>query len=99
VWILVLNENVDSALPDPNRLREAGEVMAEREARRVLDGRVEIDDVPCLQMCQVCQRYLAEVQYRFNRRFDLTAILPRFVRAALLTRPRPETVIRMDVGG
>jgi hypothetical protein len=35
-------------------------------------------------------RYLAEVQYRFNRRFDLKSILVRLVRAAVLTRPRPE---------
>lgn len=45
-------------------------------------------------------RYLAEVQYRFNRRFDLSVILVRLVRAAALTRPRPEAVIRMaEVGG
>ena len=39
-------------------------------------------------------RYLAEVQYRFNRRYDLTAILARLLRAAALTGPRPERVIR-----
>lgn len=39
-------------------------------------------------------RYLAEVQYRFNRRFDLSSILIRLVRAAVLTRPCPETMIR-----
>jgi hypothetical protein len=45
-------------------------------------------------------RYLAEVRYRFNRRFDLTSILHRLVRAAILTRQRPEAMIRMvDVGG
>lgn len=59
------------------------QVMAEREESRVLGGRVEIDDV-----------YLAEVQYRFNRRVDLTAILARLLRAAVLTGPRPERVIR-----
>ena len=40
-------------------------------------------------------RYLAEVQYRFNRRFDLKSILVRLVRAAVLTRPRPEPMIRL----
>ncbi len=45
-------------------------------------------------------RYLAEVQYRFNRRFDLRSILVRLVRAAVLTRPRPEPMIRLaEVGG
>ena len=39
-------------------------------------------------------RYLAEVQYRFNRRFDLSTILVRLVRAAATTKPRPVGVIR-----
>ena len=39
-------------------------------------------------------RYLAEVQFRFNRRFDLSAILARLLRASTLTRPRPERLIR-----
>jgi len=38
-------------------------------------------------------RYLAEVQYRFNRRFDLSAILARLLRASALSRPRPERLI------
>ena len=33
-------------------------------------------------------RYLAEVQYRFNRRFDLSSIRARLLRAAVLARPR-----------
>ena len=46
------------------------------------------------------QRYLAEVQYRFNRRFDLSAILARLTRAAALTAPHPERLIRAaEVGG
>ena len=40
-------------------------------------------------------RYLAEVQYRFNRRFDLAAILARLLRAAAVTPPQPLAVIRM----
>jgi len=40
-------------------------------------------------------RYLAEVPYRFNRRFDLKSILIRLVRAAVLARPRPEPRIRL----
>ena len=52
------------------------------------------------KFAKYADRYLAEVQYRFNRRFDLTSILARLVRAAVLTHPRPEAIIRMaDVGG
>ena len=40
-------------------------------------------------------RYLAEVQYRFNRRFDLAVILARLLRAAAVTPPQPLVVIRM----
>ena len=44
--------------------------------------------------------YLAEVQYRFNRRFDLKAILVRLLRAASLTAPHPERFLRTDeLGG
>lgn len=38
-------------------------------------------------------RYLADVQYRFNRRFDLRSILSRLLRAACLTAPRSRQVI------
>lgn len=41
------------------------------------------------------QRYLAEVQYRFNRRFDLKSILPRLLRAAVKTKPKPLYVTRL----
>jgi len=45
-------------------------------------------------------RYLAEAQYRFNRRFDLRSILARMIRAACLTTPQPAAVIRVaEVGG
>lgn len=40
-------------------------------------------------------RYLAEMQYRFNHRFDLKSILARLVRAAVLTAPRPMDRIRL----
>ena len=39
-------------------------------------------------------RYLAEVQYRFNRRFDLAAILGRLLHASAATKPTPERRIR-----
>jgi transposase-like protein len=40
-------------------------------------------------------RYLAAVQYRFNRRFDLRALLPRFVKAAAKIGKRPEHWLRL----
>lgn len=39
-------------------------------------------------------RYLAELQYRFNRRFDLPRMFPRLLRACVLTGPRPEQWLR-----
>ena len=39
-------------------------------------------------------RYLAEVQYRFNRRFDLRSILRRLMRVAAATRPQNRGFIR-----
>jgi len=39
-------------------------------------------------------RYLAEVQYRFNRRFDLRSILPRLIYAAVSIGKRPEPCLR-----
>ncbi len=39
-------------------------------------------------------RYLAEVQYRFNRRYDLSTILVRLVRAAVTTKALPVHLIR-----
>lgn len=44
-------------------------------------------------------RYLAEAQYRFNRRFNLSSILARLLRAACVTTPTPASVIRVaEVG-
>ena len=40
-------------------------------------------------------RYLAEAQYRFNRRFNLASILARLLRAASITPPRSAPLIRL----
>lgn len=40
-------------------------------------------------------RYLGEYQYRFNRRFDLAAMLPRLIRAAARNARRPEVWLRL----
>ncbi len=38
-------------------------------------------------------RYLAEFQYRFNRRFDLKSILPRLLIAAARTPAMPQRLV------
>ncbi len=40
-------------------------------------------------------RYLGEYQYRFNHRFDLAAMLPRLIKAAVSTGRRPEDWLRL----
>jgi hypothetical protein len=39
-------------------------------------------------------RYLAEFQYRFNRRFDMKSILPRFLTAAVRTPAMPQALLK-----
>jgi transposase-like protein len=40
-------------------------------------------------------RYLAEFQFRFNRRFDLASMMQRVIRAAAVCKPVPIPVLRM----
>lgn len=47
-----------------------------------------------VKFAKYAHRYLAEFQYRFNRRFDLRAILRRLVRVAAATEPRNRGFIR-----
>jgi len=47
-----------------------------------------------IDFAKYAHRYLAEVQYRFNRRFDLRTILPRLVHAAAVTLNRTRLFIR-----
>jgi len=43
------------------------------------------------------QRYLAEFQYRFNRRFDLCNFIPRLAYVALRTPPMPERFLKLGL--
>ncbi len=44
-------------------------------------------------------RYLAEFEYRFNRRYDLAAMLPRLTAAAVSTPPMPYRLLKLaEVG-
>jgi ribosomal protein L37AE/L43A len=47
-----------------------------------------------VKFAKYAHRYLAEVQYRFNRRYNLRSILPRLIHAAASTITVPEAVIR-----
>lgn len=47
-----------------------------------------------IKFAKYAHRYLAEVQYRFNRRFDLRSILRRLVRVAAGTEPHTRGFIR-----
>ena len=40
-------------------------------------------------------RYLAEFQYRFNRRYDLAAMLPRLCWASTRTPPMPYRLLKL----
>jgi transposase-like protein len=43
------------------------------------------------------RRYLADYQYRFNRRFDLPALIPRLAFAALRTPPMPHKLLKIGL--
>jgi hypothetical protein len=57
--------------------------------KRALDGTYHAFD-----FAKYAHRYLAEAQYRFNRRFNLCSILARLLRAACLSTPAPAHFIR-----
>jgi hypothetical protein len=40
-------------------------------------------------------RYLAEFEYRFNRRYDLAAMMPRLVWAGVRTTPMPYRLLKL----
>jgi len=44
-------------------------------------------------------RYLAEYQYRFNRRYDLAAMIPRLTWAGVRTVPMPYTMLKLAEDG
>ena len=43
------------------------------------------------------QRYLAEFQYRFNRRFSLCDLIPRLAYVCLRTPPMPEKLLKIGL--
>ena len=57
--------------------------------------RVQVGDGEAAVRPKYAQRYLAEFEYRFNRRFDLPDIIPRLVYVALRTPPMPERLLKL----
>jgi len=57
--------------------------------KRSLDGAYH-----AFKFAKYAHRYLAETMWRFNRRFDLTALVPRLLVAAARNRPWPEAALR-----
>lgn len=49
-----------------------------------------------IKHAKYADRYLAEFAYRFNRRFDLAAMVPRLLRATVTTKPQPLSLLRMS---
>ena len=43
------------------------------------------------------QRYLAEFEYRFNRRFDLCNLIDKLVYVSLRTPPMPEKLLKLGL--
>lgn len=57
--------------------------------KRAISGRYH-----AFKQGKYARRYLAEAQYRFNRRFRLAEMLPRLMRAMMLCNPWPEPALR-----
>ena len=57
--------------------------------KRAMSGRYH-----AFKQSKYARRYLAEAQYRFNRRFRLAEMLPRLMRAMMLCSPWPESNLR-----
>jgi hypothetical protein len=49
----------------------------------------------CGSSGQHAPRYLAEFEYCFNRRYDLKAMIPRFLLVAARTPPMPYRLLKM----
>ncbi len=59
--------------------------------KRAISGRYH-----AFKQSKYAWRYLAEAQYRFNRRFRLAEMLPRLMRAMMLCSPWPEPNLRVS---
>ena len=59
--------------------------------KRAISGRYH-----AFKQSKYARRYLAEAQYRFNRRFRLAEMLPRLMRAMMLCSPWPEPNLRVS---
>ncbi len=62
------------------------EVISSKEAGVMARNPIQLQHVP---------RYLAECEYRFNRRYDLKAMIPRFLTVAARTPPMPYRLLKL----
>lgn len=76
--------------------RAATEIKGARWVNTVLSNvkRALSGTYHSIKQNKYARRYLAEAAYRFNRRFDLTKIMPRLLRAMTLCSPCPEPLLR-----
>jgi len=49
----------------------------------------------CVKNCPNNRRHLAEFEYRFNRRYDLPAMIPRLGWVAVRTPPMPYRLLKL----
>ena len=61
---------------------------------RVCLKKLEFTKEAIADLAKYAHRYLDEVEYRFNRRFDLSSILRRLLVATVVTPHRPERFLR-----
>ena len=73
----------------PRRPPSSGSTRRWATSRRRWSEPIE----PCAP--NMCPRYLAEFEYRFNRRYDLSAIIPRLAFVALRTAPMPYRLLKL----
>jgi len=76
----------------PKARTHAGVQMGQHGARQHQGHHYR--NLPCYQWQHV-PRYLAEFKYRFNRRYDLAAMIPRLTWAAVRTTPMPYRLLKL----
>ncbi len=79
------------------------QVMIERNGAKRLNGNVQMDDAYMSALVGTYRavhskhvpRYLAEFEYRFNRRYRLETMIPRLAYVALRTAPMPYSLLKL----
>lgn len=77
------------AAPTVKRTMHVGSTSCSPTSSAALDGAYH-----AFKFAKYAHRYLAETMWRFNRRFDLTRLVPSLLAAAAAIRPWPERALR-----